>query len=162
MPTQRLASSTLPLAAFKAIVIGGSIAAALDLMFAISFAAFNGTSPATLLQTIASGLIGRDAFSGGNNAALLGFVLHFALSYGWAALFVFAARFQPHLTDHPVVTGIAFGLLVFFCMRLIVLPLSAFPVPVHFKPLATFLDLLSHMFLFGVPIVAFARRHVRA
>jgi hypothetical protein len=34
----------------------------------------------------------------------------------------------------------------------VVLPLSAFPYPVTFKPLATALDLLSHMLLFGAPI----------
>ena len=48
-------------------------------------------------------------------------------------------------------------------MRLVVLPLSAFPRPVTFKPLATVLDLLSHMLLFGFPIAwaaskAIARR----
>ena len=46
----------------------------------------------------------------------------------------------------------AFGVVVFGVMRLIVLPLSAFPYPVTFKPLATVLDLLSHMLLFGIPI----------
>jgi hypothetical protein len=33
---------------------------------------------------------------------------------------------------------------------------------VTFKPLATVLDLLSHMFLFGLPIAWFARRAVLA
>ena len=47
--------------------------------------------------------------------------------------------------------GIVFGIFVFFSMRLVVLPLSAFPYPVTFKPLATTLDLLSHAVLFGVP-----------
>ena len=43
-------------------------------------------------------------------------------------------------------------------MRLVVLPLSAFPHPVTFKPLSASLDLLSHMFLFGVPIALAAAR----
>jgi hypothetical protein len=45
-------------------------------------------------------------------------------------------------------------------MRLVVLPASAFPFPVTFKPLATTLDLLSHTFLFGVPIALAIRKAV--
>ena len=43
-------------------------------------------------------------------------------------------------------------------MRLVALPLSAFPYPVTFKPLATSLDLISHALLFGVPIAWAVRR----
>jgi hypothetical protein len=43
-------------------------------------------------------------------------------------------------------------------MRLVVLPLSAFPFPVRFKPLNTVLDLMSHMFFFGVPIAVAASK----
>lgn len=144
----------------EAILVGGTIAGALDILFAISFAGYNGVSPARLLQTVASGLLGRAAFSAGGGTAALGLALHFALSFLWAALFVLAARRVPRLTDHPVPAGVAFGVVVFLAMRLVVLPLSAFPSPVTFKPLATILDLLSHMFLFGVPIVAAARRAI--
>ena len=46
-------------------------------------------------------------------------------------------------------------------MRLVVLPLSAFPHPVSFKPLSAGLDLLSHMFLFGLPIALAAAKAIR-
>lgn len=49
------------------------------------------------------------------------------------------------------------GVGVFLFMRLVVLPWSAFPHPVNFRPLATTLDLLSHIFLFGIPIALAAR-----
>ena len=48
-----------------AVLVGGSIAGALDILFAISFAGYNGVPPADLLQTVASGLLGNAAFSGG-------------------------------------------------------------------------------------------------
>ncbi len=53
----------------------------------------------------------------------------------------------------PLLSAVLFGLLVFLAMRLVVLPLSAFPRPVTFQPLSTVLDLASHMLLFGLPIV---------
>jgi uncharacterized membrane protein YagU involved in acid resistance len=142
----------------RAVVVGGSIGGALDLAFALTFAAANGVGPLQLLQTVASGLLGSAAYEGGPSAAVLGFAAHFALSYGWAALFVAAARRMPRVAARPLLAGILFGVLVFLAMRLVVLPLSAFPHPVSFKPLAAGLDLLSHMFLFGLPIALAASK----
>ena len=79
----------------------------------------------------------------------------------WAGVFLLSAKLVPALTLHPLVSGIVFGVFVFLAMRLVVLPLSAFPYPVAFKPLATVLDLLSHTLLFGVPIAWAIQRTLR-
>lgn len=141
-----------------ALLVGGSIAGALDLLFAVSFAAYNDTAPMELLQTVASGALGEAAFTGGAPAAALGLLLHFMLSYAWAGVFLLAAMRVPALVRRPLVSGIVFGIVVFLMMRLVVLPLSAFPFAVKFRPLASILDLLSHIFFFGVPIALAARR----
>jgi uncharacterized membrane protein YagU involved in acid resistance len=141
-----------------AVLVGGSIAGTLDILFAISFASYDGVPPADLLQTVASGLLGNAAFSGGIPTAALGLVLHFGMSYLWAGIFVVAARRLPRLVRQPMLYGVLFGVAVFLTMRLVVLPLSDFPYRVTFKPLSTILDLLSHTFLFGVPIALAARR----
>lgn len=145
-----------------AVLVGGTLGGALDILFAISFAAYNGATPVRLLQTVASGWRGGAAFSGGGAAAALGLALHFGMSYLWAAGFLFLARRVPWLARRPVGSGMIFGIAVFFAMRLVVLPLSAFPYPVTFKPLATVLDLLSHMLLFGLPIALAVSKAVRA
>lgn len=141
-----------------AVVVGGTIAATFDIIFALSFAGYRGMAPSHLLQTVASGALGNAAFAGGMATAAFGLALHFALSYLWASLFLFAAWRAPRLLAHPLASGIAFGVIVFLAMRLIVLPLSAFPFPVAFKPLSSTLDLLSHMFLFGVPVAVAASK----
>ena len=141
----------------SAILLGGSIGGALDLAFALVFAAVNGTGPEQLLQAIASGLLGTTAYEGGLPAAALGAGAHFAMSFAWAALFVAAAARVPRLAQQPWIWGPAFGVLVFLVMRLVVLPLSAFPHPVRLMTLSAGLDLLSHMFLFGLPIAWAAR-----
>jgi uncharacterized membrane protein YagU involved in acid resistance len=145
-------------ARLSAVLLGGSIAAVLDIAFAISFAAYNGATPVRLLQTVASGLLGTAAFAGGVPVAALGLALHFGMSILWAGAFLALARFVPALTLRPVISGIVFGAFVFVSMRFVVLPLSAFPYPVTFKPLATTLDLMSHTLLFGVPIAWAIRR----
>jgi uncharacterized membrane protein YagU involved in acid resistance len=143
-----------------AALVGGFVAGALDIAFAISFAAYNGVAPIRLLQTVASGLVGNAAFAGGVPMAALGLALHFGMSLLWAGVFLALVWLKSSLALYPFMSGIAFGTVVFFVMRLVVLPLSAFPYPVTFKPLATTLDLLSHTLLFGVPIAWAVRKAV--
>jgi len=143
----------------KAIVVGGLIGGAGDLLFAIAWAGINGMAPQKLLQVIASGWFGNAAFDGGWSTALLGFASHFGIALVVAALFSALATRIPALLKRPLVAGIALGIATFLVMRLVVLPLSAFPFPVKMFTLGAGLDLLSHMFLFGTPI-AFARRYL--
>src|SRR5699024_3379587 len=122
---------------------------------------YNGAAPARVFQAIASGVLGNAAFAGGGGVSALGVACHFGLSILWAVLFAVAARQLSVLARRPVFAGLGFGVVVFLCMRLIVLPLSAYPNPVTFKPLGTALDLLSHMLLFGMPIALLASRAIR-
>ncbi|PFH11658.1 hypothetical protein BCF11_4111 [Collimonas sp. PA-H2] len=141
-----------------ALLVGGTIAGTLDILFAISLAAYNGMGPIRLLQMVASGAFGNAAFSGGAATAALGSIFHFALAYLWTTVFLVVAWRVPALLSRPLVSGIVFGVVVFLAMRLLVLPLSAFPFPVTFKPVGSTLDLLSHMLLFGVPIAISASK----
>jgi uncharacterized membrane protein YagU involved in acid resistance len=145
-----------------AVAIGGLLGGALDLLFAVSFAALQGTAPSRVFEAIASGVLGEAARGGGHGVSILGVACHFGLSVVWAACFAAVAWRLPALTRRPLPVSIGFGLVVFLCMRLVVLPLSAYPHPVSFKPLASGLDLLSHMFLFAMPMVVIAGRAIRA
>ena len=144
----------------KAVLIGGLIGGALDLLFALSFAGYNGAAPSRVFLSIASGLLGNAASSGAVGVEALGVACHFGISLLWAALFALIASRLPTLALRPILSGLAFGVVVFLSMRLVVLPLSAYPHPVTFKPLATVLDLLSHMLLFGAPIALVVSRAI--
>jgi uncharacterized membrane protein YagU involved in acid resistance len=149
-----------PWSTTRAILTGGALGGLLDILFAISFAGYNGMPPERLLQVVASGALGKAAFTGGMPAAAFGLACHFALSFVWMAIFFFAARRIPALAGKPLLAAVGYGLLVFFTMRLIVLPLSAFPRPVTFNAFSWGMDILSHIFLFSLPIV-WATRKVR-
>lgn len=143
----------------QAILLGGALGGLGDILFAIGMAIARGDTAQHLLQIVASGALGQAAFDGGMHTASIGLALHFLLSFGWAALFVLAARAMPGLVRRPLLSAIGYGVLVLLAMRLVVLPLSAFPFPSGVKPnWPTFLDLLSHIFLFALPIVLAARR----
>lgn len=143
-----------------AVLTGGLIGGTFDILFAISWAAYRGMAPIRLLQTVASGLFGNAAFEGGLSMAACGLLAHFALSLLWAGVLLTLARVRPAIVKIPLLAGCLFGIGVFLAMRLVVLPLSAFPFPVSFKSLGAALDLLSHMFLFGTPIAFAVRRAV--
>lgn len=141
-----------------AILVGGSIAGVLDITYAMTFSVLRGGTAVQLLQTVASGLLGASSYDGGIATAALGLFLHFLLAFMFAAAFFVAGRLHRILTRHAVASGVLYGLVVFAIMNFLVLPLSAFPHPVTFSPLATATDLLSHMLFVGLPIALATRR----
>ncbi len=79
---------------------------------------------ARLLQGIASGLLGARAFDGGAGTALLGLALHYLIALIWTLVLLVAFHTLGALRRHLVPTGIAFGVIVWFVMNLVVLPVS--------------------------------------
>ena len=143
---------------FSAILIGGTIAGALDITYAIGFSAMHGVPPMRILQSVASGLLGKPAFEGGVPIAILGLALHFFIAFSWAAIFYLASRVIPALTRHAVIAGVFYGFLIYAVMNLVVLPLSAYPRKVTFPLLVLVTGLLVHMFCIGLPISLAVRR----
>ena len=150
------------LSALSAILIGGAIAGALDITYAIGFSALRGVPPIRILQSVASGLLGAPAFHGRWLTAALGLLLHFCIALLWAAIFYLASRTIPFLTRHPVISGLFYGFLIYAVMNLVVLPLSAFPRKVSFPLLVLVSGVLAHMFCIGLPISLAARRFASA
>jgi hypothetical protein len=149
------------ISAAKAILIGGSIAGTCDILYAIIYSWLaRGTAPVRILQSVASGLLGKPAFDGGWPVASLGLFLHFFIALAAAAIFYFVARKIPALVRHAVLSGVLYGFLIFWFMRLVVLPLSAFPFPVRFPLGPSLLEMLFHMFTVGLPIALAVRMAV--
>lgn len=146
---------------FKWLVAGGLVAGVLDISYAIIFSWLrSGTAPTRLLQSVASGLLGREAYKGGIATAALGLALHFTIALSAAAAYFLASRWVPILVRRPLASGIAFGALFYAFMNAAVIPLSRIG-PRPFPPASVFVSgLLVHMFFIGVPI-AFAARRAR-
>jgi hypothetical protein len=98
----------------------------LDITAAIVVYGFSfGAKPIPLLQGIASGLLGPKVFSGGAATAFLGPLCHFVIAFGAGGVYVLASRAVPFLLERPVVSGVLYGVAVYFFMNYVVLPLSA-------------------------------------
>lgn len=143
----------------SSIVLGGLVGGACDIAYAIIFSNLrSGVAPGRILQSVASGLLGSDAFTGGTPTATLGLGLHFFMALLWAAAYVIASGRIPLLVRQPIVCGAAFGAFVYACMNLVVIPLSRFPTKPSYPLAILATGLFVHMFLFGVPIALAARR----
>jgi hypothetical protein len=144
---------------FELIVTGGALAAALDLAYAFTFYGVrNGVGPERILQSIASGVLGKNAYAAGWPGALLGLALHFFIAIVAAFVYFEAAKQLSVLARRPWLCGAAFGVLMYGFMNLVVVPLSRFPGAQTFPALVLATGLLVHMYLVGVVIASFCRR----
>jgi hypothetical protein len=141
-----------------AILVGGLVAGLIDISYAVGFSAYHGVPPIRILQSVASGLLGSPAYQGGAPTAALGLLLHFLLMLIIAAIFYFAAIRLRFLVRHPVSWGALYGVVVYWVMNLVVLPLSAFPSEVKFVPIVVITSLIVHAFGIGVPIALASRK----
>jgi hypothetical protein len=146
----------------KTFVASALIAGVLDIAYAILFSYFrSGTSPERLLQSVASGALGRAAFTGGGTTAAIGLGFHFLIAFIATGVFFAAAARVPALTRRPLVSGALYGIGVYLVMNFAVIPLSRIgprPLP---PAVVIVTGVLVHMFLIGAPIASGARRAFR-
>ncbi|MBI3439738.1 MAG: hypothetical protein HY054_14015 [Proteobacteria bacterium] len=118
--------------AVTAILIGGLIAGALDILYAFavygplapSLGLASSSTPIEILQSVYGGWIGRDAaHAGGAMTAVLGACTHFSIAIVMAA--VYAVLFARPGASNPILWGFIYGLILFVVMNYIVVPLSA-------------------------------------
>ncbi|WP_233839848.1 hypothetical protein [Dyella sp. 2HG41-7] len=99
-----------------------------DLIFASTYwYATHSVPPMRLAQNIASGLLGKRAFMGGDATASLGVLLHFAIMAVMVGVYYLASRRMNALIERPLFYGALYGVALYVVMNGIVLPLSAAP-----------------------------------
>jgi hypothetical protein len=143
----------------KWIFIGGLAAGFLDISFAcIYWALARDVPPERILQSVASGLLGKESYKGGWGTALLGLGLHFLMTLAMSAAYYAASLRVPVLWRKPWVSGAAYGLILYVIMNFVVVPLSRAAVGGPRGDLWTWLAIAAHVFLVGIPIALSIRR----
>ena len=74
--------------------------------------------------------------------------------------FVLLCRWRPQLLDTPVRSAMAYGVLTYFAMNWLVVPLR-FGTPLPPKTLSIATQLFAHIVLVGLPTAFIARRALR-
>lgn len=134
------------------VLLAGAVAGILDGADAAIFMGWiRGATVRRVFQFIASGLLGTDSFQGGWKTGALGVALHFCIAIGAAATYYGGSLVLPLLTARPAICGPVFGLLVFFFMRQVVIPLSRTPAR-PFSAIDFVNQIFAHTLLVGLPI----------
>ena len=131
------------------------VAGTLDILAATGMTLAYGRKVDAMLRSVASGPF-PGAKDWGAAGALTGLAVHFVLMAIMATVFVLAADRMPQLKAKPIFWGIAYGLVTYVVMNLIVVPLrfGAFPT----SAIGISSQLLFHIVLVGIPIALVARR----
>ncbi len=144
------------------ILLAGLTAGTIDIGAA---SLIGGLSPVVILRAIASGLIGTARLDSGTTTAVLGLLLQWAMAILIAVIYFVVTSPVPELRRRWRLTGVIAGVVIFFVMNYLVVPLSAAP----FRPRMTIHGLLTHftayqfianllaMVLFGLIISYFLR-----
>ena len=142
---------------FLAVFLGGGAAATLDIVYACLRNSGFGKAPIWTLQSVASGLLGAEAFESGVNGALLGVTAHYLILFVAAFVYLQVHSRVASIAAHPIVFGAVFGVLIYLFMNFVVLPLSAFPYKFAYPPLRLLEGFASHAVLVGIPIALLIR-----
>ena len=105
--------------------LAAAVAGSLDLLYAFAFWGAQGVPPVRILQSIASGWLGREAYSVGAPAAVLGALSHYGIVLVMAWTCYRVARIWPALARRPWLFGPLYGAALYLAMTYVVVPLSA-------------------------------------
>lgn len=111
--------------------------------------------PLPVLKFIASGVFGKEAFTGGNSMYTWGLVFHFIIAISFTIFFFWVYSIVPSLFKYRLLTGIIYGLFVWAVMQFIVLPLSNAP-KMAFRPLNAMLAAAILVICIGIPLAFLA------
>ena len=147
--------------AVDTIPLGGLLIGLFDLVFAFTFyGLILGVPMLRIFQSVAAGVLGRPrATAGGVPTFLLGIVLHFVVATCIATVYYLATLVLPGLLRHPLVSGLIYGVVAYFGMKYIVLPLSAIGQRGTIPRLPILItELIGHAVLVGLPVALLAHR----
>lgn len=147
--------------ALKTILTAGFLVGLLDATAAMVHSYFwNDVTPDRVWKYVASGAIGRSAFTGGGGIVALGLFFHFVNAFIFTIILFYTYPLISKLRLPVVVTGILWGLVVWNVMHWIVVPLSNVPARKAPFDLVKMLPQLGiHMFLVGLPMTLLIHRY---
>ena len=139
----------------KPIALATLISGTLDILFAMILTLIYGREIGDMLRYVASGPLPA-ATDMGAVGALLGLIVHFTLMAIMAAIFMALVRKRPVLLETPFRTALAFGVITYFAMSWLVVPLR-FGTPLPPKPISIATQLFAHIVFVAFVFVTVAR-----
>jgi hypothetical protein len=143
----------------KPIAIATAVSGTLDILFAMILSLAFGRQIPNMLRFVGSGPFPM-ATEMGTGGAILGLVVHFVLMAIMATVLVLIVQWRPQFATTPLLTGLAFGLITYFAMNWLVVPVR-FGTPLPPKALSVATQLFAHIVLVGIPMAYIAAHYLR-
>ncbi len=87
--------------------------------------------PEGVLKFVASGLFGKEAFTGGTSMIIVGLIIHYLIAMGFTLIFFLLVKNFAVLCVNRLVTGLLYGAFVWLVMNKLVLPITKAPALEH-------------------------------
>lgn len=141
-----------------AIVAGIVAGIVIDLYLYLVTVLPGGGTPIAMWQYVASTLLGANRAIAFTSPvyAVLGLLVHFIVSIGWAGGYGYLAQQHPFMNQRWLISGLIYGLVVYFFMQLLLLGSGNFAWPP--TPLGWVIPIVGHMVFFGVPLACLTAR----
>ena len=109
---------------FPTIIKAGLIVGTMDILAAILYFYFKtgNNGAVTIPKYIASAVFGKQAFSGGAEMILAGFVFHYTIAFAFTIFFFWLYPKIGFFSKTNLLTGIIYGVFIWAVMNLLVVP----------------------------------------
>ena len=156
MKTLLLTPSKLAMS-WLTIIMAGIIAGTLDALAAIVVYSI---PPVSLFQFIASAAFGQVAFASLSPYLWWGIFFHYLISMAWATVFVLFYPLLRQIAKNWVIRGIAYAILIWIVMNLIVLPMTQL-APAKVSVQSVSVAMLILILMVGLPIAYIVNKRIR-
>src|SRR5262245_36159034 len=110
---------------WRTVLLSGLLVGTLDITAAlVQFYVKTGKDPLIVPKYIASAIFGKDAYAGGNQMVVYGFLFHYLIAFIWTLLFFLIYPKLKLQSWHRVGTGILYGIFIWIIMNRVVVPMS--------------------------------------
>ncbi len=138
--------------AIKTILLAWLLVGSLDILAAfVDYYIKSGNGPEGVLRFIASGVFGKDAFGADNSMIWIGLLLHFFIALLFTIIFFLLYPKVKFLRINIALSAIIIGIIIWFIMNRVVVPLSNAP-KFPFNPVNAIKATLILTFMIGFPL----------
>ena len=117
-------------------------------------------NPLIILKFVASGIFGKESFSGGNLMMLSGFILHYFIAFAFTIFLFWLFPKINFLSKNKIVTGTIYGIFIWTVMNLVVVPLSNIPNR-SFNTVNAIINAVILIICIGIPLSFMANTYYK-
>jgi hypothetical protein len=145
---------------WKSFLLAGLIAGTCDICGAILVFSIieHKVSAERILQSIVSGIVGKDAYTGGMEMPVFGLLLHYFIAFSFTAFYFIIYPHVPLLRVQKIRSAILYGIFIWVVMNLVVLPI-AFGRFAAFNLSSILTNVIILILALGFPITYIAYKH---